>query len=86
MPGALLAITSPQGRAARDALAGQPGVRRTILVGDGVHAVVDDADLRVPQLRNALAQAGVACTGIALAIPSIEDVFVALLENEGTEQ
>jgi ABC-2 type transport system ATP-binding protein len=86
MPGGLLAITSPQGRAARDALAGQPGVRRTILVGDGVHAVVDDADMRMPQLRNALAQAGVACTDIAVAIPSIEDVFVALLENEGTEQ
>jgi ABC-2 type transport system ATP-binding protein len=86
MPGALLAIASPQGRAARDALAGQPGVRRTILVGDGVHAVVDDADLRIPQLRAALAQAGVACEDIAVAIPSIEDVFVALLENEGTGQ
>jgi ABC-2 type transport system ATP-binding protein len=84
MPGAVLAVTSPEGRAARDALAGQPGVRRTILVGDGVHAVVDDAGLRIPQLRAALARVGVACADIAVAAPSIEDVFVALLENEGT--
>jgi ABC-2 type transport system ATP-binding protein len=86
MPGAMLAIISPAGRAARDALAGRQGVRRTILVGDGVHAVVDDADLRIPQVRSALAQAGVACEDIAIAVPSIEDVFVALLENEGTAQ
>jgi ABC-2 type transport system ATP-binding protein len=83
MPGAMLAITSPQGRAVRDALADQPGVTRTILVGDGVHIVVDVADLRMPQLRGALAHAGIAFTNIAVATPSIEDAFVALLENEG---
>ncbi len=80
MPGALLAILSVAGRAVRAAITGQPGVSNVLLVGDGVHAMVDDAARRIPELRAALDQAGVAFTEIAVATPSIEDVFVALLE------
>ncbi len=81
MPGTLISISSTDGRAARAAIAGQPGIGHPLLVGDGVHAVVDDADLRIPQLRDALARAGVAYSDIAVAAPSIEDVFVALLDT-----
>ena len=81
MPGAVLAITSTDGRAVRAALAGRPGVSQVILVGDGVHAVVDDAASRVPQLRDVLDRVSVPYTDIAIASPSIEDVFVALLEK-----
>jgi ABC-2 type transport system ATP-binding protein len=83
MPGALIAILSTSGRAARGAIAGLPGVSHALLVGDGVHAMVDDADARIPELREALARAGVAFSSIAVATPSIEDVFVALLEAGG---
>jgi ABC-2 type transport system ATP-binding protein len=81
MPGALIAISSTEGRAVRSAISGRPGVSQVLLVGDGVHAVVDDADLRIPQLREALRLAGVSVSGIAVASPSIEDAFVALLET-----
>jgi ABC-2 type transport system ATP-binding protein len=84
MPGAVVVILSSAGRAAHTALAGQAGVSRAILVGDGVHAVVDDASLRIPQLRDALTRAGIPFEDIAVATPSIEDVFVALLEGGGT--
>jgi ABC-2 type transport system ATP-binding protein len=80
MPGALIAISSADGRAVRNALNGQPGVSHVLLVGDGVHAVVDDAT-RIPQLRGALDRAAVPVSAIAVATPSIEDVFVALLET-----
>jgi ABC-2 type transport system ATP-binding protein len=83
MPGALLAITTAQGRAAREALAEQAGLSSTIVVGGGVHVVVDAPDRRIPQLREALAKAGIAFDEIAVVTPSIEDVFVALLEKEG---
>jgi len=83
MPGALLAIASTDGRAVRAAITGQPGVSHILLVGDGVHAIVDDAHQRIPQLRDALARAGVPFTDVAVAAPRIEDVFVALLENGG---
>jgi ABC-2 type transport system ATP-binding protein len=81
MPGKLLAISSSDGRSARTAIANCTGVTHLILVGDGVHAVVDDANLRTSQLRDALLRAGVQFGGIAVIQPGIEDVFVALLEG-----
>lgn len=81
MPGMLLAISSSDGRAARTAIANCAGVTHLILVGDGLHAVVDDANLRTSQLRDALLRAGVQFGEIALIQPGIEDVFVALLKD-----
>lgn len=81
MPGTLIAISSADGRAVRSAITGQPGVSQVLLVGDGVHAVVDDADRRIPQLRDAIRLANVSISDVAVAAPSIEDVFVALLET-----
>jgi hypothetical protein len=51
-------------------------------VGDGVHAVVDDARRRIPAIRRALEAAGIAFGRIAAEPPSMEDLFVALLQNE----
>jgi ABC-2 type transport system ATP-binding protein len=84
MPGALIAISSAAGRAVRAAISGLPGISNALLVGDGVHAMVDDADVRIPELREALERAGVSFSSIAVATPSIEDVFVALLESGGS--
>jgi ABC-2 type transport system ATP-binding protein len=83
MPGALIAISSTAGRDVRAAISDLPGVSNSLLVGDGVHIMVDDAGARIPELREAIRRAGVACSGITVAAPSIEDVFVALLESEG---
>jgi ABC-2 type transport system ATP-binding protein len=82
MPGAVVAIASDRGREVRTAIAELEGVSNVILVGDGVHAVVDDAALRIPELRSALQRGNVAFADIAVAAPSIEDVFVALLEDQ----
>lgn len=83
MPGALVTIASPQARAARDVIAPCDGVSGVLLVGDGVHAVVDDDVRRIPELRSALEAAGISFTTIVRAEPSIEDLFVALLKDEG---
>ncbi len=81
MPGALLSIVSSNGRAARTAVRACEGVSHVLLVGDGVHAVVDAAGLRIPQIREALAAAGVPFDDVAVVRPSIEDLFVALLDE-----
>lgn len=86
MPGALVVISSPSGREVRRTIAGLGGVSNVMLVGDGVHAVVDDAQLRIPELREALGRANVPFTDIVIGEPSIEDVFVAFLENNGAAQ
>jgi len=83
MPGALVAISSPQPRAARETVAGLGGVSGVLLVGDGVHAMVDDAVRRIPELRRALEAAAVPFGSIARAEPSIEDLFVTLLKDDG---
>jgi ABC-2 type transport system ATP-binding protein len=83
MPGALIAISSTEGRDVRNAIADLPGVSNALLVGTGVHAMVDDADMRIPELREALGRAGISFSSIAVATPSIEDVFVTLLETGG---
>ncbi len=86
MPGAIVAISSSNGREVRAAIAALAGVSNALLVGNGVHAVVDDAAMRIPQLRDALQRANVAFSDIAVGEPSIEDVFVALVENGGRLQ
>jgi ABC-2 type transport system ATP-binding protein len=86
MSGTLLAISSPEARAARNVVAGCNGVSHALLVGDGVHAVVDDANARIPQLRAALQQAGIPIGEMTVIAPGIEDVFVALVEDRGSEQ
>ncbi len=79
MPGALLAVVTPDARAAHAALAGAPGLLGLLLMGDRVHVRVDDAARRAPELRALLAGQGIGAADIAPVEPAIEDVFVALL-------
>ena len=82
LPGALVAISSPAARSVQSALAPLEGVSSVVLVGDGVHAMVDDAGRRIPEISQALAAAGIAIDQIGAVTPSIEDLFVGLLQNE----
>jgi ABC-2 type transport system ATP-binding protein len=56
-------------------------VQGVLLVGSGVHVRVDDAGRRTPLLAQALSAAGVPVARIAEVAPTIEDVFVALLDR-----
>jgi ABC-2 type transport system ATP-binding protein len=81
MPGAVVAITASQPRAVRRALEGQPGVKTVVLVGDGVHLLVDDAG-RIGELESRLAAESVPYERVAPVTPTIEDLFAALLERK----
>jgi len=81
MPGELITLTSPRARAARDALAGLDWVHAALLVGDSVHVVVDDAKRRIDELERALAAAGIPHEPPEPLAPSIEDLFVSLLDQ-----
>jgi ABC-2 type transport system ATP-binding protein len=77
MPGAVVLVTSRVPDAVRDALRQAPGVTSLLVVGDGVHLVVDDAGRRVPELRARLEEAAVPFSDVAPVAPTFEDVFVA---------
>jgi ABC-2 type transport system ATP-binding protein len=81
MPGAMLEVTSPEPRKVRDVALSLEGVQGVLLVGSGAHVHVDDAPRRTAQLAQALAAAGVQTTHIAEVAPTIEDLFVALLDQ-----
>jgi len=80
MPGAILSIVSKTPRAIRDMVGRCAGVRDTMLVGDSVHAVVDDADRRLPEIERALSASGLDFEPPTRAEPTIEDLFVTLQE------
>ena len=59
-------------------------IEKTSVFGTSVHAVLkDDPRSAAPALRNRLEAAGVAVTSIAAVQPSLEDVFLEVVERAG---
>ncbi|HEX7640036.1 MAG TPA: ABC transporter ATP-binding protein [Burkholderiaceae bacterium] len=82
LPGAILRVSSARPREVARCLEGREGVLGTLLAGDGVDLHVDDAARRRPEVLAALAAAGLPAEEIVRVEPSIEDLFVALLERQ----
>jgi ABC-2 type transport system ATP-binding protein len=64
------------------ALEGIEGVRDVAVFGGGLHVTVDDTESGGPRIRQALAAAGIAVKRLEPITPSMEDVFVAMIEGE----
>jgi len=63
------------------------GVREVALFGRGIHMVVEDADRAIGAIKQTLASRGFKIFRIEKIIPSLEDVFVSLIEDrERVEQ
>ena len=62
------------------------GVKGAALFGKGIHAVVDRAEESVPVLRAALETGGFAVGGIEKIVPTLEDVFVSLVEERDRQE
>lgn len=56
------------------------GVRHAALFGRRLHVVVEDADRVLPAIRESLAGKGISVQGLEKILPSLEDVFVSLIE------
>ncbi len=82
MPGTVLIVPSTRAREVREVLAGAEGVSSSVLVGDGVHLVVDDAPRRIAQFRKQLEAASIPFDSIGASEPSIEDLFVAYVQAQ----
>jgi ABC-2 type transport system ATP-binding protein len=78
LAGQLLEVRTPQPRAARNALAGRPEVRRAALFGEALHVVVRSGT-KPAVLHEALQRAGVAVRGVEPVSASLEDAFIDLV-------
>lgn len=63
-----------------------PGVKHAALFGRGLHVVTADAAATVPAIAGVLAARRITADRIEKIIPSLEDVFVSLIEARDREQ
>ena len=82
MGGRLLRIRTRQWMRALDLLRRAPGVRDAILHGAAVHVVVDDATRAMRDLSSFLREAEIEVETIEPVLPTLEDVFVSLIEDQ----
>jgi ABC-2 type transport system ATP-binding protein len=72
----VLSVISAEARRVRAELEHAEGISSLMLTGDGIHAVVDDANRRIPEFEKRLKSAGVLFAAIHQITPTIEDLFV----------
>lgn len=68
--------------AALEALEGEPWVHDAALFGDTLHVTVDDAAQTMPQMQDFFRRQGFGEVLPEVVIPTMEDVFVGLIEAE----
>lgn len=85
--GELLAISTSQVIAARDALgnSGLPDIIELQVYGDLLHVFVKDARAAEAPLQAALQAAGVPVAGIHRAQPRVEEAFISLIRRQQGE-
>ncbi len=77
----ILNVRCPQPQNVMEHIEALPEVRDVALFGAGLHVVVEDAESAKPAIERALVQVGVKPDGIEQIVPSLEDVFVSLIEE-----
>jgi ABC-2 type transport system ATP-binding protein len=79
----LFEIGTPAPPKAVEALRGGEGILEAAMFGRKVHAVVEDDEKARVQIPKLMAALGVPFTSLERVSPSLEDVFVALIREEG---
>lgn len=78
----LLQLESSDLAATMEALEQEPAVQSMAIFGGGLHLSVESAEVAEPAIRERLQASGIAVERLAPIEPSMEDVFVALIERE----
>ncbi|GFE59132.1 ABC transporter ATP-binding protein [Geobacter sp. AOG1] len=63
-----------------------PGVRHAALFGRGLHVVADRAEEAIPAIEKKLTDAGYPAVELERIVPSLEDVFVSLIEARDRQE
>jgi ABC-2 type transport system ATP-binding protein len=76
----VLALVCSRPKEALGLVSALPGVRDAAHFGRDIHLMCADPDELIPRLRAALQENGFEVDAIELITPSLEDVFVSLIE------
>ena len=80
--GHLLSLETSDLLGSMTALQGRPGIADVAVFGGGLHVTVERDEAAIPEIRAALSAAGIEVTSLKAITPSMEDVFVNLIEQE----
>jgi ABC-2 type transport system ATP-binding protein len=78
----LMALDSSDPLESMKALEGVEGVVEVAVFGGGLHVTVTDAVAAESRIRQALSQRGIDVRRLEPIAPSMEDIFVAMIEQE----
>lgn len=81
--GELLEVRTDDLRAARRVLDAHPAARQVLAMGDHLMVTVDNRVVALETLTQALSEAGLAGVSLALAEPTLEDLFVQIVRQHG---
>jgi ABC-2 type transport system ATP-binding protein len=81
MKSEILEITLPDSQDWLERISKMEGVKEAALFGANIHAVVYDSLKAAPAIKKFLEDNGVHSFGVEKITPSLEDVFVSLIEN-----
>jgi ABC-2 type transport system ATP-binding protein len=80
--GHLLNLESSDLMGSMTALEGKKGILDIAVFGGGLHVKVEDAGSAIPEIWKTLETAGIHVAALDSILPSMEDVFVSLIERE----
>jgi ABC-2 type transport system ATP-binding protein len=83
LPGKLIQVDCDRPAQAVHALTGKPGVLEAAIHGAKLHVLLSDID-RLEDVRVGLCQAGVAVRSMDVIQPSLEDIFLYMVEQRQT--
>jgi ABC-2 type transport system ATP-binding protein len=81
LKGDLLQFRPTDWQEARDLAAGLPGVLEVQTYGELLHLLVDSAESRLPQIKTALEDKGIAYSGLRQAPMRMEEAFISLIKQ-----
>jgi ABC-2 type transport system ATP-binding protein len=80
--GHLLMLETPDLLDSMTAIQGREGILDVAVFGGGLHVKVDNDQVAIPRIRAALDHAGIEIRSLEPILPSMEDVFVSLIEQQ----
>lgn len=85
LPGSLLELRGAPVEAAQPVVESLAGVRKVEVFGETLHVSVGDADSALPAIQAAVQHAGLSGAQLRQIPPSLEDVFIAVLDQKSRQ-